>query len=277
MQRYRAMRRSVVVLGFLLLATPLLVQAQTPGTAYTPKEGQLGKDVIWVPTAQRLVETMLELAKLTPQDYLIDLGSGDGRTVITAAKAGARAHGIEYNPDMVELSKRLAATEGVADRATFVKADIFESDFSQATVLTLFLLPELNLKLRPTILALKPGTRVVSNTFPMGDWSPDATETIGPPCPLHCTALLWIVPARVAGEWSLPAGRLRLTQEFQMVSGTLSTGGTSAPIGNGRLRGEEISFMVGEAQYTGRVTGNTMQGVYRSGGSTGAWSATRVN
>ena len=130
---------------------------------YVPQEYQAGKDVVWVPTAQTLVDRMLDMAKLTPQDYLVDLGSGDGRTVITAAKRGAKALGVEYNPDMVELSKRNAEKAGVTGKATFVKADIFKTDFSQATVITLFLLPELNLKLRPTILAMKPGTRVVSN------------------------------------------------------------------------------------------------------------------
>ncbi len=277
MNGFRAARRSVVWLGFFLLATTVLAQAQTPAAEYTPREGQAGKDVIWVPTAQRLVEKMLDLASLTPQDYLIDLGSGDGRMVITAARRGARALGIEYNPDMVELSKRLAAEAGIADKAQFITADLFESDFSQAAAISLFLLPDLNLKLRPQILALKPGTRVVSNTFDMGEWSPDGTAIIEAPCATHCTALLWIVPAKVEGEWSLPQGRLQLTQTFQAVSGTLSSGGTRVPISNGRLRGDEISSTVGDVQYTGRISGNAMQGVSRSGGSTGAWSAVRVN
>ena len=147
-----------------------------PAKEYQPEVGQDGKDVIWVPTPQALVDKMLDMAKVTPKDYVIDLGSGDGRTVITAAKRGSKALGIEYNPDMVELSKRNAAKEGVSDKATFVKADLFESDFSQAQVITMFLLSSINLKLRPKILDLKPGTRIVSNTFDMGDWKPDQTD-----------------------------------------------------------------------------------------------------
>src|SRR5918992_5999257 len=149
--------------GFALLFSSLGALAQT--TTYEPSVGQEGKDVVWVPTPQVLVDKMLDMAKVTPSDYVIDLGSGDGRTVITAAKRGARAHGIEYNRDMVELSKRNAEKEGVSGKATFAQADLFKSDFSQASVITMFLLPDINLKLRPKILDLKPGTRVVSNSF----------------------------------------------------------------------------------------------------------------
>src|SRR6266702_3620430 len=165
-------RRTSLALCFLALAGIAYGQAQQ-GAQFEPQVGQAGKDVVWVPTPQELVNKMLDLAKVTPQDYLIDLGSGDGRTVITAAKRGARALGVEFNPDMVELSKRNAAKAGVSDKASFVEADIFRSDLSPATVITLFLLPDPNIKLRPTILTLKPGTRVVSNTFRMGDWEPD--------------------------------------------------------------------------------------------------------
>src|SRR5262249_26845759 len=156
--------------------------------------------------------TMLNLAKVTPQDYLIDLGSGDGRTVITAAKRGLTARGIEYNPDMVALSRKNAAAEGVTARASFAKADLFETDFSKAQVITMFLLPSINMKLRPTILDMKPGTRIVSNTFNMEDWQADQTQ-VAPDCEgSWCTALLWIVPAKVAGTWQMPAGTLTLTQ-----------------------------------------------------------------
>jgi hypothetical protein len=265
------------LLAFCVVALALLAPAPAPAGEYTPAVGQAGKDVIWVPTEQRLVEKMLDLAKLTPYDYLIDLGSGDGRTVITAAKRGARALGIEYNPDMVELSKRNAATEGVAGRAQFVQADIFASDFSKATVLTLFLLPELNLKLRPTILNMAPGTRVVSNTFTMGDWQADEVGTIPEPCSTHCTALLWIVPAKVAGEWRLGQGRLSLTQTFQMLSGTLEADGKSVPVTTGRVTGDEITFTAGNVQYAGWVSGKTMRGVSRSGAMTDAWNAVRAN
>ena len=151
---------------------------------------------------------MLEMAKVTPKDYVIDLGSGDGRTVITAAKHGSKALGIEYNPDMVELSKKNAAKEGVSDKASFMKADLFESDFSQAQVITMFLLPSINLKLRPKILDLKPGTRIVSNSFDMEDWKPDQTERVEG-CTNWCTAHLWIVPAKVQGTWKTAAGRDR--------------------------------------------------------------------
>src|SRR5258706_14531140 len=182
---------------------------QTPAE-YKPEVGQQGKDVVWVPTAQALVDRMLDMAKVTPNDYVIDLGSGDGRTVITAAKRGARALGIEYNPDMVALSKRNAAKAGVSDKASFVEADIFRTDLSPATVITLFLLTDLNLKLRPTILTLKPGTGIVSNTVGIGDWERDQPAELG--CETYCTAYLWIVPARVEGRWKTAQGELALKQ-----------------------------------------------------------------
>jgi SAM-dependent methyltransferase len=229
---------------------------------------------VWVPTPQELVERMLDMAKVTPKDYVIDLGSGDGRTVITAAKRGTRAHGIEYNPDMVELSKRNAAKEGVSDKATFAKADLFESDFSQATVITMFLLPTINIQLRPKILDLKPGTRIVSNSFDMGEWAADETARADG-CSNWCTAYLWIVPAKVAGTWRLPQGDLTLKQDFQMISGTLKAGNNSTPISNGRLRGDQINFTAGGAQYTGRVNGNAIEGTIKSGGNDGKWNATR--
>jgi SAM-dependent methyltransferase len=275
-----ATQRLVLTASLLCLPTGAAYaqapQTQTPESApaqqkpYEPTVSQPGKDVVWVPTPEALVEKMLDMAKVTPKDFVIDLGSGDGRTVIAAAKRGAQALGIEYNPDMVELSKRNAATAGVSAKATFVKADIFESDFSKATVLTMFLLPSLNLRLRPTILDLAPGTRVVSNSFTMEDWQDDDTVTLAEDCTSWCTAHFWIVPAKVAGTWRLPSGNLTLTQEFQMVSGTLGT----TPVSNGRLRGSDITFTVGDAVYTGHVNGNTMQGTIK-GGRGGTWSATR--
>ena len=195
------------------------------GREFEPQVGQDGKDVIWVPTPQALVDKMLDMAKVTSKDYVIDLGSGDGRTVITAAKRGSKALGIEYNPDMVELSKRNAAKEGVSDKASFMKADLFESDFSQAQVITMFLLSSINLKLRPKILDLKPGTRIVSNTFDMGDWKPDEDATI-PGCNSWCTAHLWIVPAKVEGTWTFPQGELTLRQTYQLIMGNLRNGAT---------------------------------------------------
>jgi SAM-dependent methyltransferase len=237
---------------------------------YEPTVGQAGKDVVWVPSPEALVEKMFDMAKVTPQDYVIDLGSGDGRTVIAAAKRGARALGIEYNPDMVELSKRNAAAAGVSDKASFVKADIFESDFSKATVITMFLLPSLNLQLRPKLLDLAPGTRLVSNSFTMEAWQDDDTVTLAQDCTSWCTAHFWIVPAKVAGTWKVGQDTLTLSQEFQMVSGTLG----SRPITAGRLRGADITFIVGNTEYTGRVNGNTMSGNVK-GGNGSTWTATR--
>ena len=264
-------RRLSLSLFLFAIATNACAQAQD----YQPQVGQEGKDVVWVPTPQALVDKMLDMAKVTPKDYVIDLGSGDGRTVITAAKRGIRAHGIEYNPDMVELSKRNAAKEGVSDKATFAKADLFESDFSEATVITMFLLPEINLRLRPKILDLKPGTRIVSNSFTMGEWNADETATAAG-CSNWCTAYLWIVPAKAEGTWQLPQGELTLKQEFQMISGALRSGGKTTPITNGKLNGDQISFSAGGAQYTGRVNDNRIEGNVRSGGSNGKWTATRT-
>jgi len=254
-----SIRRSTFTLLLAASSAVACAQAQkAPATSYEPAVGQEGKDVVWVPTPQSLVDKMLDMAKVTAKDYVIDLGSGDGRTVITAAKRGARAHGIEYNPNMVEHAKRAAQNEGVAGKATFAKADLFQSDFSEATVITMFLLPEINLKLRPKILDLKPGTRIVSNTFTMGDWKADETSA-GDACDgSWCTALLWIVPAKVAGTHKLPQGELVLKQQFQMLSGTLRAEGRTVPI-EGKVKGEEISFRAGGKQYRGRVKGKTLE------------------
>jgi phospholipid N-methyltransferase len=271
---YRLRQLSLIVL-LSLTAAGVFAQAQPAKEPYEPRVGQEGKDVVWVPSPQTVVNKMLDMAKVTPKDYVIDLGSGDGRTVITAAKRGVKAHGIEYNPDMVELSKRSAAKEGVSDKATFVKADLFESDLSQATVISMFLLPDINIKLRPKILDLKPGTRIVSNTFTMGEWTADETVTVNEDCQSYCTALLWIVPAKVSGTWQLPQGRLTLKQTFQMISGTITSGNVSTPITNGKLRGDQISFTAGGAQYTGRVNGNVIEGTVK-GGTDSNWRATRA-
>jgi len=258
-----------------VVGVALVVGLGTASAQYEPRVGQEGKDVVWVPTSQALVDKMLDMAKVTPADYVIDLGSGDGRTVITAAKRGARAHGIEYNPDMVELSKKNAEKAGVAGKATFVKADIFQTDFSQATVLTLFLLPELNVKLWPKILAMKPGTRVVSNSFDMGDWAADeVSETVLAGCRTYCNAFLWIVPAKVEGTWKTAEGELALKQRFQAVTGTLTSGNVAAPV-KGKLAGAEIAFSAGGAEYRGRVGGDAMTGTRTEGGKETAWRATR--
>lgn len=258
------------VLGACLLAaaSPAFAQAQAPSKPFEPTVGQAGKDVVWVPTPQALVDRMLDLAKLTPQDFLMDLGSGDGRTVITAAKRGSRALGIEFNPDMVELSRRNAADEKVSDRATFERGDLFEADLSKAQVITMFLLPSINMKLRPKLLDLKPGTRIVSNSFTMEDWAADETANVTENCTSWCTALLWIVPAKVAGTWQMPQGALTLTQTFQNIGGTLG----GAAITDGKMRGDQIEFSAGGVKFTGTVSGNTIKGNASSGG---AFTATR--
>ena len=252
-----------------IIASMLSVAASAqPATAtqrpFEPTVGQAGKDVVWVPTPQSVVNKMLDLTHVTAKDFVMDLGSGDGITVITAAKRGAKAMGIEYNPDMVELAKKNAAAAGVSDRATFVKADLFETDFSKADVITMFLLPSINMKLRPKILELKPGTRVASNTFTMEDWQADETATITDGCESSwCTALYWVVPAKVGGTWQTPQGPLTLTQTFQMIAGTLGSNKVT-----GRLLGDEITFTAGATKYVGKVSGNTITGTVPS-----AWTA----
>ena len=267
---------SVFALASLLAATTHAQPAQS-AKDFKPEVGQQGKDVVWVPTSQALVNKMLDMAKLTAADIHYDLGSGDGRTVITAARRGARAYGIEYNPDMVVLSKQSAAKEGVGDKATFAKADLFETDFSQATVITMFLLPEINLKLRPKILDLKPGTSIVSNTFTMGEWEADETATAASDegSSYYRTALLWIVPAKVSGIWKSAKGDLTLKQEFQKFAGSINAGGVSTLVSGGKLRGDQISFSAGGTQYSGKVAGDTITGTAVSGGASRDWSATR--
>jgi precorrin-6B methylase 2 len=269
-------RRVSLVLFSVVVVASVVLQAQAARAQFQPQVGQAGKDVVWVPTPQTVVDTMLNMAKVTPQDYVMDLGSGDGRTVITAAKRGATAQGIEFNPDMVELSRGNAAKEGVTARATFTRGDLFQADLSKATVITMFLLPDINLKLRPKLLDLKPGTRIVSNSFTMGEWAADATQTVDEDCTSWCTALLWIIPAKVDGAWKLPTGELTLKQSFQMLSGAIKTGSTSASITAGKMMGDQITFTAGGAEYTGRVNGNTIEGTVNAKGSKSSWTATRA-
>lgn len=268
--------RSSLTLVMILFATGLNAQNAAKNTDYVPHVGQAGKDVIWVPTPEELVAKMLEIAKVTPQDYVIDLGSGDGRTVIAAAKLGAKATGIEYNPDMVELSKRKADEAKVSGKASFIKADLFEYDFSNATVITMFLLPEINLKLRPKILDLKPGTRIVTNTFTMGEWKPDMEVTIDENSSWN-TALLWYVPAKVEGNWKMGEAEVTFNQEFQKFYGTLRQNNKTTPVSEGNLKGNEITFKVAGTTYTGKVNGNSMSGTYKnpSGGTMADWTATK--
>ena len=277
MHRSLRVRPLLLALCLLLASAPAFAQAtQNQKPAFQPQVGQSGKDVVWVPTPQVLVDKMLDMAGVTPQDVVMDLGSGDGRTVITAAKRGARAVGIEYNPDMVELSKQNAEKAGVSGRAEFINADLFETDLSNATVITMFLLPDINLRLRPRILDLKPGTRIVSNTFTMEDWNADEIATVGEDCTSWCTALFWIVPAKAGGTWTFPNGEVTLSQTFQMLSGTMRIGQKEAPISDGRLRGDQFSFTVGGTKYTGKVNGGTLDGTATTGSTTVKWTATRV-
>ena len=277
----QALGSMVLALALALAGTPAAAQQQID-KEFVPQVGQAGKDVIWVPTPPELVEKMLQMASITPNDFVIDLGSGDGRVAVAAAKKfGARSMGVEYNPDMVALSNREAQRQGVADKVKFVKADIFETDFSQATIITMYLLPELNLKLQPKILGQKPGTRVVSHQFNMGEWEADETANID-----NRLAHLWIVPAKVGGTWSLriegsaQERPLSLKQSFQMLTGQLNGANATSVLSEARLRGDRISFSVTEGaarrDFSGRAQGNAMEGTVRSTGSPDMrWSASR--
>ena len=270
MKRSHFIRGLVIALCLSITAVGGFAQTGS-GESYAPQSGQAGKDVVWVPTPQVTVDTMLNMAKVTSSDYVMDLGSGDGRTVITAAKRGATAMGIEYNPEMVALAQRSAAKEGVSARATFVEADLFATDFSKATVITMFLLPRINVELRPKILDMKPGTRVVSNSFDMAEWKPDQTTNITENCSGWCTAYLWIVPAKVDGTWKLDNGQINFEQKFQEITGTLTQDGKNLEL-TGKLDGDKISFNAGGTEYTGTVSGNAISGTRAGGGS---WKASR--
>ncbi len=237
---------------------------------YVPVRGQMGKDVIWIPTPKGLIDKMLASAKVTSSDRVFDLGAGDGIIAITAAREfGAQAVGIEYNPRMADYARRMVQEAGVADKVRIITGDIFKEDFSSATVLTLYLLPELNMQLRPTILRMKPGTRVVSHAFSMGDWEPDETMS-------HDTArgFLWVVPASVEGEWMLTGMeggpvRISLRQVLQKIGGSLTRGGSSQPLLGARLRGDELffQFVTPDRQvysFSGQVSGGQISGTISS-------------
>jgi len=270
---------------FLALVAGAMAQT-APGAE--PHPGQRGKDVMWMATADALAERMLDLAAVTDKDYVIDLGSGDGVLVIAAAKRGARAHGIEYDQGLYELSRRLAAEAGVAGRASFAHGDIFESDLSAASVITAYLTESINLRLRPRLLALKPGTRIVTNSFGFGEWQADDSATaislkallapfIEQPkdhCFFLCTAYLWIVPANVEGRWRMGGGELELRQSFQRVSGVVAAQGRSVPVADGRLRGDALSFTAGDTAYAGRVSAGRIDGTARRNGVVSPWNAT---
>ena len=276
------------VLAALLLGLAAHGLAQSPpGEAlktkpYEPSIGQAGKDVIWVPSPDQVVERMLQMAQTTAGDFVVDLGSGDGKIVITAAQRyGARAMGVEFNPDMVALSRNNARKAGVADKVSIVQGDFFKIDFGKATVLTLYLLPDLNIKLRPKILALKPGTRVVSHSFDMQEWAPDELSILD-----GKRAYFWVVPATVAGRWTLEldgSAKQRVDigfeQEYQKLEGYAQVGEVLAGLRDARLRGTQIRFAYVDARgtrraFSGEVQGNRMAGEYRGDqGVQGRWRA----
>jgi len=268
--------RLLITISLILIFTGLSAQENKPDAGFVPEVGQQGKDVVWVPTPDELVNVMLKMSKVTADDYVIDLGSGDGRTVIAAAKIGARAVGIEYNPDMVTLSKSNALKEGVGDKTEFIETDLYEYDLSKATVITMFLLPEINLKLRPRLLDLKPGTRIVSNTFTMGEWEADFEITTEENWNSWNTALMWIVPAKVEGTWQLGNNQLLINQEFQMIYGYFVINGKEIPVTDGRLSGNEITFKIKGDLYTGIVEGNKMRGTVTNESSKSDWVATKL-
>lgn len=276
MNRYHSLALTAV---FLVAAAPAWAQE------FKPQVGQAGKDVIWVPTPDDVVDRMLRMAQTTANDIVFDLGSGDGKIVIAAAKKfDARATGLEYNPDMVKLSQRNAQAAGVGDKAVFRQADVFQSDFSQATVVTMYLLPSLNLKLRPTILQMRPGTRIVSHSFDMDEWKPDETSLVD-----NRRAFMWYVPAQVAGSWTLDTtgsgGNARydvvMDQRFQVIEGSVRLGKNLAGLRQPRLAGAAIGFAFVDDEgvrrdFTGTVAGGKMEGAYRTdAGAEGRWSAVK--
>ena len=259
-----------------------LVAAGTAGAQPAPPFGQAGKDVEWVPTPDVLVDTMLEMADVTGVDVVVDLGSGDGKTVLAAARLGAKAIGVEYESNLVEYSRRRAAGAGVDNLATFVTGDLFDFDLSPATVITMFLLPDLNLRLRPVLFDLTPGTRIVSNTWDLsgteGDldapgWVPDRTVVLDP-CPSWCTAHLWTVPAKVAGLWHTADSELALEQDYQMVTGRLR--GTEGDLEvDGRLLGTKRIFTAGDITYKLEAEEDRLTGTASSPAGRTSWQARR--
>lgn len=263
---------TIAVAGLLVAAGSAFAKDRSEcDRIYKPSVGQPGKDVVWVPTPDELVQRMLAMAKVTPKDIVYDLGAGDGKIAIAAGKLGATAVGIEYNPDMVKLAQCYVEAEGVAGKVKIIHGDIFKEDFSRATVVTMYLLPELNLKLRPTILNMRPGTRVTSHQFTMGDWEADETADID-----YRTAYLWIVPAKVEGQWNFrdATGQqftVALTQKYQKISGDVTVGGRKQPLVGATLRGDEIRFAFNDDKgvtrtLTGTVRGNEINGALRAAG-----------
>jgi len=280
------LRLAAASLAALLLAFPVAAQQKPkPNQAYEPQVGQAGKDVIWVPTPDEVVDRMLRMAQVTANDYVIDLGAGDGKIAIAAAKNfGARSMGIEYNPEMAKHAQGNVEKAGVTGRARIVQGDIFVTDFTQATVITMYLLPALNLKLRPQILAMRPGTRVVSHSFTMDDWEADETSSMD-----GRRAYFWVVPANVVGNWMLEVTgggasekmELTLEQRYQKIEGNLGLGAIQGGLRDARLHGFNIAFSYVDNKgvrrdLAGRVSGGRMEGGFRAdNGTEGRWVATK--
>ena len=274
MSRFIRSSTAIALAGVLTAAT-LSVDAKDRRECdrdYKPQVGQAGKDVVWVPTPDEIVQRMLRMAKVTPQDTVYDLGAGDGKIAIAAGKMGATAVGFEYNPDMAKLAQCYVQAEDLAGKTRIIQGDVFKEDFSKASVVTMYLLPELNLKLRPIILNMKPGTRVTSHQFTMGDWEPDETAEVD-----YRTAYLWIVPAKVEGAWTLReqgaanAYTVNLTQKYQKITGDVATGSAKQPLVGATVRGEEIRFAFNDEKgvtrtLTGTVRGNELTGTLKGAG-----------
>jgi len=274
----------MTALRFFLVAA-LLLAAPSYAQKFEPHVGQAGKDVIWVPTPDEVVDRMLTMAQLGANDIHFDLGAGDGKIAIAAAKRGANATGIEYSPDMAKYANERAQAAGVAGvgpgKAMIRQADIFVTDFSKATVITLYLLPTLNMKLRPQLLSMKPGTRVVSHSFTMEDWEADEISTLD-----GRRAYFWVVPAQVGGSWNLDAGgqkaELVIEQTFQKITGGVNfSKAVQGGLREARLRGADIAFAYIDAsglrrEFTGKVDGKRMEGSWRDAkGQDGRWSAVK--
>ena len=273
------LKNAVLATVFALVCVSVAAQQQKP---YEPHVGQAGKDVIWVPTPDEVVDRMLRMAQVTKDDYVVDLGAGDGKIAIAAAKKfGARSMGIEYNPDMARFAQSNVVKAGATDRAKIVQGDIFASDFTSATVVTMYLLPGLNMKLRPQLLQMRPGTRIVSHSFTMEDWQPDETSSMD-----GRRAYFWVVPAQVMGSWTLEFGpekrELSIEQRFQKIDGSVAYGSTQVGLREAALRGFVIGFSyVDQAavkrDFSGRVLGGgRMEGSFKAdNGSEGRWTATK--
>ena len=261
------MKLSRILLSALLISGMNFAYSTTPAApSYTPVQGQAGKDVIWIPTPEVLIDKMLTAAKVTDKDKVFDLGAGDGIIAITAArKYGAQSVGLEFNPEMAQFARRKVAEAGMTDKVKIITGDIFQEDFSSATVVTLYLMPHLNMKLRPTLLKMKPGTRVVSHAFTMGDWEPDETMSSN-----YAQGYFWVVPAQIEGSWvmnGLDGGpvRVNLSQSFQNIGGTLTRGGQTFAMLGAKLRGDEVKFQFITPDrkvhaFSGRVEGGRLTG-----------------